>query len=46
MKNGRGARTRTAGLIVPNDARYHLRYTPISRLIAVMTHVDYTPDFE
>lgn len=27
-KNGRGGRTRTCGLTVPNGARYHLRYTP------------------
>ena len=27
-KDGRGAGTRTPGLVVPNDARYQLRYTP------------------
>ena len=26
---GRARQTRTAGLIVPNDARYQLRYSPI-----------------
>ncbi len=28
-KNGRGDRIRTCDLVVPNDARYQLRYTPI-----------------
>ena len=25
---GRGEKTRTSGLVVPNDARYQLRHTP------------------
>jgi hypothetical protein len=29
---GRGARTRTADLLVPNQARYRLRYTPYRRV--------------
>jgi hypothetical protein len=30
---GRGEKTRTSGLVVPNDARCQLRYTPINIIL-------------